>query len=266
MSDENPVFLFDSDDPAIREANQKARKTFRYFWRELAWENRRIVPALSIACVKAAFSDKKPPKRGDDPQVEHMWLNEIDFDGTQIHGVLLNSPNWLKDYDAGDDVHLPVDRISDWMITLGDDVYGAFTVQLMRSRMSKKERRDHDNAWGIDFGDPDDLKVIPSQELTPEQTELVLQGFGKDVDEHPMSFHMADHVRKHFKENPDDIDEADEYGWTLLHQQALAGSLPVVEALLKLGADKDLTTDKGLTPLDLARSLKWGKVMGLLKT
>src|ERR1700757_632446 len=99
MSESQPsrVFVFDNSDPEMQRAYENARATFRYFWREIAWERRRIVPALDLACVKAPFSDGKQaaPAKGT-PEVEHMWLGEVDFDGRSVSGVLLNDPNWLK--------------------------------------------------------------------------------------------------------------------------------------------------------------------------
>ena len=53
-------------------------------------------------------------------------------------------------------------------------------------------------------------------------------------------------------------------GWTFLHQEALAGSLPTVQVLLEAGADPNAVTDHGMTPLQLARSLGWDKVVALL--
>jgi uncharacterized protein len=35
------VFMFDNSDPEMQGAYEKARATFRYFWREVAWERRR---------------------------------------------------------------------------------------------------------------------------------------------------------------------------------------------------------------------------------
>ena len=58
-SSESPIFPSPSDDSEMDQAALKARDTFRYFWREMAWEQRRIVPALELAAVKAGFSD--PP-------------------------------------------------------------------------------------------------------------------------------------------------------------------------------------------------------------
>jgi uncharacterized protein YegJ (DUF2314 family) len=49
--------MFDDSDPEMQRAYESARATFRYFWREVAWERRRIIPALSLAAVKAPFSD-----------------------------------------------------------------------------------------------------------------------------------------------------------------------------------------------------------------
>ena len=59
MSESNSakIFSFDGGDPEMQHAYENARNTFRYFWREMAWERRRIVPALDMACVKAPFSD-----------------------------------------------------------------------------------------------------------------------------------------------------------------------------------------------------------------
>ena len=34
--------MFDNSDPEMQGAYEKARATFRYFWREVAWERRRI--------------------------------------------------------------------------------------------------------------------------------------------------------------------------------------------------------------------------------
>src|SRR5262245_54657380 len=99
MSESQPsrVFLAKESDPEMERASENARGTFRYFWREMAWERRRIVPALDLACVKAPFSDgKQGSGTPDAPNVEHMWISEVDFDGQNVSGVLMNNPNWLK--------------------------------------------------------------------------------------------------------------------------------------------------------------------------
>ena len=88
-----PVFMFDDADPAMRQAYEAAQRSFKYFWRELSWEQRRIVPGLDMTMVKLPFTDG--PRTDDNPDYEHMWIGELDFDGETIAGQLLNSPNWL---------------------------------------------------------------------------------------------------------------------------------------------------------------------------
>lgn len=63
------VLVASSADPEVQRAFASARETFRYFWRELAWEKRRIVKGLDFAYVKAAFSDGG--------EVEHLWRSSI---------------------------------------------------------------------------------------------------------------------------------------------------------------------------------------------
>src|SRR5262249_35107387 len=157
------------------------------------WERRRIVPALDLACVKAPFTDGPgAPRPKDVPEAEHMWLSEVDFDGKVVSGVLLNAPNWLKTIKEGDAARIPLNQISDWMYAISGAVFGAYTVNLLRSRMGRRERAEHDAAWGLNFGDPAKIRVGPEAN---KGGGLLQSWFGKkspaDPDEHPMSVNMA---------------------------------------------------------------------------
>ncbi|QOV89517.1 DUF2314 domain-containing protein [Humisphaera borealis] len=264
---QSKVFMFDGGDPEIHGAHEKARDTFRYFWREVAWERRRIVPGLDMAAVKAPFSDEVPNDEGN-PNVEHMWLSDVDFNGREVSGTLLNAPNWLKSVNAGDVASVPLEQISDWMYVIAGEVYGAHTVNLMRSRMSPKERKDHDAAWGLEFGDPHLIRLVPDEYEKPRG--LIKGLFGKKVGpkvigEHPMSENSADSFREQLTQHPEMLEDLDDNGWTLLHHQALAGSAATVSVLLELGADVNAVTTNGTTPLQLAQSLKWDKVVVMLE-
>lgn len=258
---QSPVFMFSASDPEMQRANERARSTFKYFWREMSWERRRIIPACSMAAVKAPFADD-----GDlsSDAVEHMWLSEIDFDGKVITGELMNSPNNLKSVKQGDKVSMPLSQISDWMMVLVGDVYGGFTVNLMRSRMSGTERRAHDQAWGLNFGDPSNIRI--KQE--PKQKKILGIPIGKPAptsgDEHPMSEPMAGKLKEQLAEDPSLIPWRDDDGWGFLHQEALAGNLASVKVLLEAGADPDARTNHGMTPLELANCLGWTEVTALL--
>ncbi len=178
MNDWQPsnIIMFDNSDPEIRRAYENARATFRYFWREVAWERRRIVKGLDLADVKAPFADAGRDTKSDGgPKVEQMCLGEIDFDGQSVSGVLLNS-------------------------------------------------------------------------------------------EHPMSEAMAPTFKSELLENPSLTKSKDDRGWTFLHHQAMAGSAATVKGLLEGGADPDARTDHGMTPMQLAKSLGWERVVALLES
>jgi len=259
------IYQFDGGDPEMLQASENARNTFRYFWREMAWERRRIVPALDLACVKAPFSDGDQAQgKPGDFEVEHMWISEVDFDGRNVSGTLLNVPNNLTTVKQGDSVTLPFGQIGDWMYAISGEVYGAYTVNLMRSRMDPRERKSHDRAWGLNFGDPVEIRVVPDRN---RGKGLLKSWFGKreaDTGEHPMSENMAVSLQEKIAKDKTFITTKDDRGWTLLHQEALAGSAPTVKVLLTAGADPKAKTNDGRTALELARSLGWENVVTLL--
>ena len=251
------TFLADGDDLKMVAAFKKAQETFKYFWRELYWEGHRIVPALDVACVKVAFSQapsfmqKMRGKKG--PIVEHMWISEVSFDGDLIQGVLINAPDHLTNIRKGARVEVPLSQISDWLFACMGKTYGGFTVQAMRSAMAGEERAAHDAAWGLDFGDCNDIEIVYQQKQHPE-----------NLIEHPMSKNMRASLTDFLKEKPDQIVCKDEAGYTLLHKNAIAGNLTAVEVLLAAGADKSRKTHSGKTALDFARQLDWPRIVAAL--
>jgi uncharacterized protein len=268
MSESEPskVFLFDAADPTIQGAYEQARASFRYFWRELHWENRRIIRGLSMAAVKAPFSDGEDAEKSDEhPGVEHMWINEVRFDGRTVSGTVLNAPNWLKTVKQGDAARLPLAEISDWMYVIGDEVYGAYTVNLMRAKMDDNELREHDEAWGLAFGDPHTIRIVQE----PKKPGFLKSLFSKPkpavIGEHPMSENCAPTIRKQIADDPSVLEYRDDDGFMALHHEALGGNLAVVRVLLEAGADRNAVTNHGMTPLELAQTLRWEKVIALLR-
>lgn len=271
---DSPVFLNDGDDPEMASAIRRARQTFRYFYREVAWEQRRIVPGLDLACVKVAFSDPGPAS-ADQPAVEQMWISDIDFDGKLVSGTLINSPNWLTSVAEGDQVQVPPSRVSDWMYAIEGKVYGAYTVNVMRSQMSRNERAGHDGAWGLDFGDPKKIQIVPPDYLgKPNKGGLLGRlGRGGEVDqdpallagkEHPMAVNMVQKFEEFLQQDPTNITSVDDEGFTVLHQMSLAGAAGCVSILIAAGADVNAVTNNGMAPLSLAKSLGWKKVYQIL--
>jgi uncharacterized protein YegJ (DUF2314 family) len=246
------IFYSKSDHPEMLQAFQKARDTFKYFWRELYWEYRRIVPALDLACVKIAFTEETDDP--EEPIVEHMWINDINFNGTTISGVLVNEPNELTNVQNGDEVEVPLEQVSDWLFASQGKTYGGFTIHAMRSEMSAKEMKEHDKAWGLDFGDFNDVLMVYQQKEQPE-----------NLVEHPMSKNMRDSLVAFLKANPNEVIDKDDLGYTMLHRETIAGNATSIEVLKQFDADMHAKTKDGKTALDFAKELSWEHLIPLLK-
>ncbi|WP_367649353.1 DUF2314 domain-containing protein [Campylobacter sp. RM16188] len=244
-----PIYYVDSEQDAMSRAYQAARDTFGYFWRELYWDRRRIVPGVSVACVKVLFKDET---NGEEIG-EHMWINDIEFDGENVSGILVNEPNDVKNIKNGDFVKVPLSEVSDWLFVIDNKSYGGFSVHALRANMSDKERAEHDLAWGFEFGDFNDILVAYEQKEYPE-----------NLIEHPMCKNVIDQVREYITNNPNILSDVDELGYTQLHHEAIAGNLGVVEILLENGADKNAKTNSGKTALDFAKALKWEHIARVL--
>ncbi|WP_062055190.1 DUF2314 domain-containing protein [Aquimarina longa] len=250
---EEQKLFYAQQNEKMERAYAQAKQTFNYFWRELYWEYRRIVPALDLSIVKIPFEQKFETIK--EPVVEHMWINQIDFDGENISGILMNSPNRLTNISKGDSIIIPLDKISDWMFAIRGKTYGGFTIQMLRSDMEENERAEHDKAWGLDFGDYNDIQTVFEQKVHPE-----------NLIEHPMSKNMKGKVRSEYlKGNFDGITSKDENGLTMLHNETIAGNKTIIDVLLKIGIDKEAKTNTGKTALDYAKSLNWEHIIPVLK-
>lgn len=248
--EENKIYYSENSDAQMIKAFEKAQETFGYFWRELSWEYRRIIPALDLASVKIAFIEGE----GEDMKVEHMWIGDVGFDGATVYGTLFNQPNHISGYQAGDEVAMPFEQVSDWLFASGGKTYGGFTIQVLRSQMSDEERKEHDEAWGLDFGDYNTVYVVHGQ----EEDESVLI-------EHPMSINMKEKLEDFVRDYPNEVTDQDEAGNTMLHREAMAGNATVVKVLLKAGADKNVTNNDGQTALDFAKKFNWQPIVELLQ-
>ncbi len=249
--DEEVVVFYAEQNEMLKRANEEAQNNFKYFWRELYWEYKRIIPAHNFAMVKIPFGQKM--KGHEEPIFEHMWINNINFDGEFIYGELVNVPNQLTNVKKGDTVKRKINEIGDWLMCIQGEVYGGFTIQAMRSQMNDAQREDHDNAWGLDFGNPDEVLLVYQQKEHPE-----------NLLEHPMSKNMADQVREFFKTNPDELQKTDGIGHTFLHNEAIAGNLTSTRIMLELGADKNTKSNSGKTALDYAKEMGWNHIVEVL--
>jgi len=130
----------------MQAAMQTARDRFPEFWREVSADYKRVIPALVGSMAKAYFHDTGAPLSG-----EHMWVREVEFDGKTITGVLADTPRQLRSVRSGERVNFPLERLSDWFYVDGDKAVGAFTVRLLRTRMTAEQRRAHDSNYPFRF-------------------------------------------------------------------------------------------------------------------
>ena len=238
---ESPVTYHQGDDAQLLAASASARESFKYFWNMVTSDFNRIIPAIEMSAIKAPFADDWYE---EDPAVEHMWLDEINFDGQLIHGSLLNAPNWLQSIQQGQEVTLPLEQLGDWICVMSGDVYGAHSVQVIRGRMDLAEREQHDAAWGLDFPPPDKV-------LIPQISEEFENNLAKTLAEQ-------------FAKEPAAANAVFDEGRTLLHLSALYGRAPSVITLLQHGASPAQKCNRGWTAMDYAKSLEWEEVMALL--
>ncbi|MES9970276.1 MAG: DUF2314 domain-containing protein [Candidatus Thiodiazotropha sp.] len=261
------IYMFEPSEKEMIQAAMNARDTFKYFWRELSWEYRRIVPALDLSIVKFAFETED--KSEGVPSHEHMWISEIKFDGIDITGILMNQPNWIKSIREGDQITQNANLLTDWMYTLEGRAYGGYSVNVMRASMSPEERKGHDQAWGVEFGPPDEVLVTPYIDKKPDG--FLSKIFGKshskssgetiNYPEHPMSINMGEKIRAALSADSTSINEADEDGWTMIQRESLAGNNNSVKILLEFGADPGLVNPNGHSSTDLARIMGWNEVL-----
>lgn len=268
---EQMIYSVEGESQLLKEAVASAQATFKFFWREMSWEARRIVKCLDMAAVKMSFM--LDPDDPDIPVVENMWVSDIDFDGETLNGVLMNEPRWATEFKVGDPISLPFAALNDWMFVRDGRVYGGFTVDALRSTMGDDERAGHDAAWGLDFGEPGSVELVPagegqaplrfsralSSEADQQQLAQLEQG------DHPMALNMREKLEEALQQYPGIITDLDDDGWLLLHREVLAGNYPVVQALLRHGADPLATNSIGQTSQVLAYEAGWPRIARLLQ-
>jgi uncharacterized protein YegJ (DUF2314 family) len=135
-----------SGDPEMDAAMQTARDHFPEFWRELAADYRRVIPVYAGAMAKAYFFDSDAPQSG-----EHMWVRGIEYDGKTITGILADRPRHIRSVRGGQSASFPLERLSDWFYVEDGKAVGAFTVRLLRTRMTDEQRRAHDSHYPFRF-------------------------------------------------------------------------------------------------------------------
>jgi len=182
-----------------------------------------------------------------------MWLDDICFDGVNISGTLINQPNILTIVRKGERItDLPYREITDWLLAYGKKTCGGFSIQALRAQMDEQERRAHDEAVGLDFGDGQNVLLAIGQEEHPEYLE-----------QHPADINMSPGLRDYLDKHPAALNEADENGQTMLHHAAIAGNAESVRVILAMGADPQRRDTRGKTAADYVKEIGWPQLVNL---
>jgi uncharacterized protein YegJ (DUF2314 family) len=136
----------EDDDKGMNAAMAQARKEFPTFWKAVSEDRKNEEPKLVPAMVKASFRDK-----GKEGNGEHLWIDEVSYDGKMISGMVASEPADLKSVKLGEKVSFPLERLSDWLFVEKGAAKGAFTVNYLRKQMSAKERKEHDEGYPFRF-------------------------------------------------------------------------------------------------------------------
>ena len=142
----NGIIPVGAGDPQMEAAMREARAHLPEFWRVISDDYKRVIPVYAGAMVKAYFFDPGAPKSG-----EHMWVQGVDYDGKTITGTLADTPGHIRSVKTGQQVSFPLERLSDWFYVENGKAVGAYTVKLLRTRMSAIERREHDSHYPFRF-------------------------------------------------------------------------------------------------------------------
>ncbi|KAE9798969.1 DUF2314 domain-containing protein, partial [Escherichia coli] len=200
---------------------------------------------IELAYVKCEFMQENLEDKNE-PLIEYMWIDQVDCYGSTITGILLNEPYIIDNVQAGETVRLQFESIVDWMFLSNGTVHGAFTIQEYRKTLNASGRKEYDEAWGIDFGNPDEILLVYDQKNCPENLE-----------EHPMCRSIWEQFINIINTDPTIITEKDESGNQLLHREVIAGNYLFVQELLRLNVNKLVRNKQLMIPLDLAHKMGW---------
>ncbi len=117
------------DNKAMDRAVQSAQKSVKKF----------IAAIRSPKASQSRFAIKKAFVEGD--KVEHLWLNEVSFDGQLFHGKVDNEPVDIKGVRVGQEVTVLPNEISDWMYVQDGRLVGGYTIHAMCQNMSPGEKK-----------------------------------------------------------------------------------------------------------------------------
>lgn len=123
------VYKVESDDVEMNEAIKAARESIDLFIVELK---------AGKECDERFELKVKFEEQGRN---EHLWLKNLSYDNGFFRGLIANEPVILTEYSYGQDVFVPLENVTDWMIIDNGFMKGGFTIRALLKNMSEEERK-----------------------------------------------------------------------------------------------------------------------------
>ncbi len=115
-------------DKAMDRAVDEAHKSLGFFVAALQAKK----PDTHDFEIKAAFIDGE--------KAEHLWIDQVRWDGKVFHGRVNNQPLDVRSARLGQRVKIEPKDVSDWMFVKGDKLMGGFTTRVLYARLSPEEK------------------------------------------------------------------------------------------------------------------------------
>lgn len=115
----------------------------------------------------------------DGDQVEHIWLDDPDFDNDgNLFGIVGNTPVNVNNVKLGQHIGIEKSLVSDWMIVEQGRLIGGYTIRAIRDRIPEAEKKAFDDSIGmfIDEG----VDYFKADFNTPEGAILSLESAFKE--------------------------------------------------------------------------------------
>ncbi|HEV8071908.1 MAG TPA: DUF2314 domain-containing protein [Planctomycetaceae bacterium] len=122
------------DDPRMNAAIEKARASVGTFIAALQSPK----PGQVGFGVKAKFTDGRHD--------EHIWLDDVTYDGVNFQGTIGNEPEMVNNVKNGQTATVAPAEISDWMYIENRKLVGGETIRVLRDSVSPSERAELDKS------------------------------------------------------------------------------------------------------------------------
>ena len=145
--DGEPLFTTVSrEDSQMNEAIRKGKATLPQFLDAIKHK----VRPLATDAVKIKVRDEKWSIEAGENKFAYIWVWGVKEGGDKLRASVVEVPkDGINDLVEGQDLVFPRDQVCDWMISQGPNVWGGFTMRVLRDRMDQKERAQYDEYTGL---------------------------------------------------------------------------------------------------------------------